>query len=73
MANIVITAELWEWSKVVEHNQSATPYFGLQAAKLYHEEQSPVIETMSIFWVIFVINLLILLGALLQNELKDIL
>jgi hypothetical protein len=73
MANIAITAELWEWSNVVKHKQSATPDFVLQAAKLYHEEQSPVIETMSIFWVIFVINLRILLIALLPNELEDVL
>jgi hypothetical protein len=45
MANVCFTA------KVVRR----AALLVLQAAELYHEEQSPGIETMSIFQVIFVI------------------
>jgi len=46
-------------------NISITAKFVLQAAKLYHKEQSPGTETLSVNQVIFIINLLVGLVALL--------
>ncbi len=54
-------------------NRYTTSNFVLQAAKLYHEEQSLVTETMSLYLVIFVINLLILLVSPLKNEFDHVL
>jgi hypothetical protein len=50
-------------NSVAQQRDSATPYFVLQAAKLYHKEQSQVIVMLSVYWMIFVINLPILLFA----------
>jgi hypothetical protein len=49
-----------------------TAKFVLQTAKLYHEEQSPDIDTMSIFRVIFVLYSLIALMSSPEKELHDL-